>query len=249
MTRVVGSIAQTAPPSDWLANRSTRYAAKEMDISENKAARDPARSSPLAWAKKLQAIAQTGLTFARDQYDIERYQSVRQIAAEMLAANSTGLSSTQLVDLFASEVGYATPKIDVRAAVFADKGLLLVRERSDGGWTLPGGWADVGDSPSVAAVREVKEESGYDVVARKLAAVYDRDHERHGHPPMPHHVYKLFFLCEFVGGAAKTSNETDAVSFFPEDQIPPLSLTRITPGQIAHLFGHYRHPEWPTSFD
>lgn len=220
-----------------------------MDVPENKAASDSLRSSQLDWAKKLQAIAQTGLTFARDQYDIQRYRSVRQIAAEMLAANSSDLSSTQLVELFAAEVGYATPKIDVRAAVFSDKGLLLVRERSDGGWTLPGGWADVGDSPSLAAVREVKEESGYDVVARKLAAVYDRDHERHGHPPMPHHVYKLFFLCDCVGGAAQTSNETDAVSFFPEDQIPPLSLTRVTPAQIAHLFDHYRHPEWPTSFD
>jgi ADP-ribose pyrophosphatase YjhB (NUDIX family) len=219
-----------------------------MDIPEKRSSNNPT-SSVLTWAKKLHAIAQTGLTYAHDQYDIERYQSVRQIAADMLAANSTGLSSTQLIDLFASEVGYATPKIDVRAAVFSDKGLLLVRERSDGGWTLPGGWADVGDSPSVAAVREVKEESGYDVVARKLAAVYDRDHERHGHPPMPHHVYKLFFLCEFVGGEAKTSNETDGVAFFAEDQIPPLSLTRVTPGQIAHLFDHHRHPEWPTSFD
>ncbi len=218
----------------------------DVNAPENNEAKD---NATLAWAKKLQAIAQTGITFAKDQYDIERYERVRQIASEMLAANSTGLSSAQLIDLFASEIGYATPKIDVRAAVFSDKGLLLVRERSDGGWTLPGGWADVGDSPSVAAVREVKEESGYDVVARKLAAVYDRDHERHGHPPMPHHVYKLFFLCDFVGGAAKTSNETDAVSFFPEDQIPPLSLTRVTPQQIAHLFDHYRHPEWPTSFD
>ncbi len=220
-----------------------------MNVPDNTTTKDETNSSTLTWAKKLQAIAQTGITYAKDQYDIERYQSVRQIAAEMLAANSTGLSSTQLIDLFASEIGYATPKIDVRAAVFSGNGLLLVRERSDGGWTLPGGWADVGDSPSVAAVREVKEESGYDVVARKLAAVYDRDHERHGHPPMPHHVYKLFFLCEFVGGAAKTSNETDAVSFFPEDQVPPLSLTRVTPQQIAHLFDHHRHPDWPTSFD
>ncbi len=220
-----------------------------MDVPDNTTTKDETNSSTLTWAKKLQAIAQTGITYAKDQYDIERYQSVRQIAAEMLAATSTGLSSTQLIDLFASEIGYATPKIDVRAAVFSDKGLLLVRERSDGGWTLPGGWADVGDSPSVAAVREVKEESGYDVVARKLAAVYDRDHERHGHPPMPHHVYKLFFLCDFVGGTAKTSNETDAVSFFSEDQIPPLSLTRVTPQQIAYLFDHHRHPDWPTSFD
>ena len=177
-----------------------------MDVSEKRAGKDGASSSLLDWGKRLQAIAQTGLTYAKDQYDIERYRSVRQIAAEMLAANSAGLSSAKLVELFALDVGYATPKIDVRAAVFSDEGILLVREVSDGGWTLPGGWADVGDSPSLAAVREVKEESGYDVIARKLAAVYDRDHERHGHPPMPYHVYKLFFLCEAVGGAAKKSS-------------------------------------------
>jgi ADP-ribose pyrophosphatase YjhB (NUDIX family) len=220
-----------------------------MDVSENATGMDGASSNLLDWGKRLQAIAQTGLTYAQDQYDIERYQRVRQIAAEMLAANSDAVSPARLVELLARDVGYATPKIDVRAAVFSDKGVLLVRERSDGGWTLPGGWADVGDSPSLAAVREVKEESGYDVIARKLAAVYDRDHERHGHPPMPYHVYKLFFLCEAVGGAAKTSSETDAVSFFAEDRIPQLSLARVTPQQIAHLFDHYRHPEWPTSFD
>jgi ADP-ribose pyrophosphatase YjhB (NUDIX family) len=220
-----------------------------MDVPENKGAEDGASSAALSWTKRLQAIAQTGLTYAKDEYDIERYRNVRQVAAEMLAAKISGVSATQLVDLFARDIGYATPKVDVRAAVFTDKGLLLVRERSDGAWTLPGGWADVGDSPSLAAVREVKEESGYDVVARKLVAVYDRDHERHGHPPMPYHVYKLFFLCETVGGVAKAGIETDAVSFFAENRIPPLSLARVTPEQITHLFGHHRHPEWPTSFD
>ncbi len=221
----------------------------QMDAPEDNAGNASAASAAIDWAKRLQAIAQTGLTFTKDQYDIDRYRSVRQIAAEILAANSSGMSPARLIDLMACDVGYATPKVDVRAAVFSDEGILLVRERSDGGWTLPGGWADVGDSPSTAAVREVKEESGYDVVARKLAAVYDRDHARHGHPPVPYHVYKLFFLCDPVGGAAKTSTETDAVSFFAEDRIPPLSLERVTPGQIAHLFDHSRHPEWPTSFD
>ncbi len=220
-----------------------------MKIPDKKARKKDASSAALGWAKRLQAIAQTGLTYAKDQYDIERYRSMGQIAAEMMAAKFSGMSSAKLVDLFACEVGYATPKIDVRAAVFSDKGILLVRERSDGAWTLPGGWADVGDSPSLAAIREVKEESGFDVVARKLAAVYDRDDERHRHPPMPYHVYKLFFICECIGGIAKTSIETDAVSFFAEDHMPSLSLPRVTPEQIAHLFGHYRHPDWPTSFD
>jgi ADP-ribose pyrophosphatase YjhB (NUDIX family) len=122
-----------------------------------------------------------------------------------------------------------------------------VRESEDGRWTLPGGWADVGDTPSLAAVREVKEESGYDVVPTKLAAVYDRN--RHGHPVIPFHAYKLFFICSITGGAAAHSFETDAVDFFDEDQIPPLSTTRVTLAQIEHMFGHYRHSEWPTSFD
>lgn len=201
----------------------------------------------LTWARQLLAIAQTGLTYPKDDYDIERCTAVRQIAAEIMAAGSGQADSGALVDLFARETGYPTPKVDVRAAVFERDRLLLVREREDGCWTLPGGWADVGNAPSEAVVREVKEESGYDVAARKLAAVYDRD--RHGHPPYPYHAYKLFFLCDLVGGKAATSHETCEVGFFAEDQIPPLSLTRVVPEEIAHLFGHHRHPEWPTSFD
>lgn len=198
------------------------------------------------WARKVQALAQTGIAYTKDPYDTERYQSLRQIAAEILRA-SAGNISTDLVEAFTEEHGYATPKIDVRAAVFADDRVLLVRERSDGKWTLPGGWADVGESPGTAVVREVYEESGYRVTARKLAAVYDRD--LHGHPPMAFHVYKLFFVCELVDGEPKTSTEIEDVAFFKEDELPPLSLARVTPQEIAHLFDHQRHPGWPTSFD
>lgn len=201
----------------------------------------------LSWAKQLQAISQTGLTYAKDVFDIERYTALRRIAAEIAAAGSGLNDSARVLELFSRESGYATPKVDVRAAVFQDGRILLVKEHEDGRWTLPGGWADVGDAPSQAAVREVKEESGYDVVARKIAAVYDRN--RHGHPPIPYHAYKIYFLCDLIGGQPTVSHETDAVEFFAEDQIPPLSLTRVTPAQIAHLFDHHRHPEWPTSFD
>jgi len=201
----------------------------------------------LTWARQLQAIAQTGLTYAKDTYDLERYASVRQVAAEMMAAGSGLKDWVTVLDLFQQEAGYATPKVDVRAAVFRDNRVLLVKEREDNCWTLPGGWADVGDAPSQAAIRETKEESGYDVVATKIAAVYDRN--RHGHPPIPYHAYKLFFLCEIVGGQSACSHETVAVDFFAEDRIPALSLTRVTPKQISHLFDHHRHPEWPTSFD
>ena len=172
----------------------------------------------LSWARRLQALSQTGLTYATDPYDVERYTEVRRIASEMMAAGSGDRPADAFVDLFSHEAGYATPKVDVRAAVFRDDCVLLVREREDNAWTLPGGWADVGDAPSEAAVREVKEESGFDVVARRIVAVFDRN--RHGHPPIPYHAYKLFFLCELVGGTARTSHETDGVRFFPEDRIP-----------------------------
>jgi len=201
----------------------------------------------LVWAKRLQAIAQTGLTYAKDPFDVERYQSIRLVASEMMAAGSGEGSADSFVKLLSMDVGYATPKVDVRAAVFRDGRLLLVREKEDGRWTLPGGWADIGDSPSGAVVREVKEESGYDVKARKLLALLDRN--LHGHPPIPYHAYKLFFLCDIVGGNARAEQETDAVGFFAADEIPPLSLTRVTPAQIARLFQHSVHPEWPTEFD
>lgn len=201
----------------------------------------------LDWARRLQAIAQSGLAFTKDAYDRERYREVLRVAAELMAAGAADVPIETIAGVFSAQSGYATPKVDVRAAVFRDEGILLVKEREDGGWTLPGGWADVGDPPSVAAVREVKEESGYDVVARKLVMVYDRD--RHGHPPHLFHIYKLFFLCELVGGEATTDHEIAEVGFFGKDRLPPLSLTRITPAEIALLFEHRRHPEWPTNFD
>jgi ADP-ribose pyrophosphatase YjhB (NUDIX family) len=201
----------------------------------------------LQWAQKLQAIAQTGLSYSKDIFDTERYATVRCIAAEMMAMGCGAADASGFIEMFACDAGYATPKVDVRAAAFDAGRVLLVRESEDGRWTLPGGWADVGDAPSLAAVREVKEESGYDVVPTKLAAVYDRN--RHGHPVIPFHAYKLFFICSITGGAAAHSFETDGVDFFDEDQIPPLSTTRVTLAQIEHMFGHYRHSEWPTSFD
>ncbi len=149
----------------------------------------------LHWARRLQAMAQTGLTYCKDPYDIERYEALRGIAYEMLAAHSDA-PVERVRDLFAGESGHATPKVDVRAVVFRDDAMLLVRERSDGRWTLPGGWADVGETPAEAVVREVYEESGYRTRAAKLLAVYDRD--RHGHPPRPFYVYKLFFRCDLL---------------------------------------------------
>ncbi len=201
----------------------------------------------LDWAKRLQAIAQTGVTFTKDHYDVERYEAIRQIAAEILAAGTGAAGIEPIVELLRRDTGYATPKVDVRAAVIHENKILLVKETEDGAWSLPGGWADVGDVPSLAVAREVLEESGYRVVASKLAAALDRN--LHGHPFFPFHAYKLFFLCDLVGGQAASSYETVEAGFFSEDELPPLSLTRVVPAQIALMFEHYRNPEKPTTFD
>jgi len=196
--------------------------------------------------QRLQAIAQTGLTYARDPFDVERYKAVREVAAEM-AATHTDAGVTHVRDLFASEVGHATPKVDVRAVVFRGEAILLVRERAEGLWTLPGGWADIGESAGEAVAREAYEESGYRTRAVKLLALYDRN--KHAHPPYPFHTYKFFFQCELIGGEPTHSAETDGVAFFGEDELPGLSVMRVTPGQIARFFQHHRHPDWPTDFD
>jgi ADP-ribose pyrophosphatase YjhB (NUDIX family) len=199
--------------------------------------------------RELQAIAQTGLTFAGgSHFDRERYERVQQIAADMLA-DGAGLDRSRVVAFFGAEHGYATPKVDVRGVVFDPSGhLLLVREASDGLWTLPGGWADVNESPAVATVREVREESGYETRAAKLLAVYDRSLHEH-EPAFPYHVYKLFLGCEIVGGHASMSAETSGVGFFAEDSLPPLSVSRVTERQLRRMFAHRRHPDWPTDFD
>jgi ADP-ribose pyrophosphatase YjhB (NUDIX family) len=201
----------------------------------------------LKWAKQLQAIAQNGLTYAEDPFDEERYRQVQQIAAEMMAAGSEADIGT-ILNLFSNEKGYATPKVDVRGVAFRNDAVLLVKEHSDGHWALPGGWADVGESPAESVAREVYEESGFEVQVRRLLAVYDRS--KHAHwPPFPHHVYKMFFLCEITDGKASTGMETASVGFFRADEIPPLSVTRVTPAQIARMFEHAHHPSWPADFD
>jgi ADP-ribose pyrophosphatase YjhB (NUDIX family) len=201
----------------------------------------------LRWVKRLQAISQDGLTYTRDDYDAGRYEQLQEVAAEILAAHSTGdLGETR--ELLSLEAGPATPKVDVRAAVFRDGGeVLLIKEPDDGGWSLPGGWADVGESPSEAAVREVREESGYRVRAVRLISAYDRD--RQGHPSIPYHVYKLVFLCEILDDQPARDTEADGVGFFGENELPELSLSRVTPAQVRRFFEHRRRPDLPADFD
>jgi len=192
-------------------------------------------------------MAQTGLTYAQDPFDIARYQAIREIAAEMLAAGS-GTDIAPIRNLLSSDSGYASPKVDVRGVVFREGKLLLVRETTDGLWSLPGGWADVCESPAENVTREIREESGFETRAVKLLAVFDR--AKHPHEPQfPFHVYKLFILCELTGGVATTSSETSAIKFFGEDELPPLSVTRITEAQLHRLFEHHRNPQLPTDFD
>jgi len=197
------------------------------------------------WVRRLQSIAQNGRNYSKNEFDLQRYQQVEDVAAEITARYSDGELQT-IKAMFEGETGPATPKIDVRAAVISENKILLVKERGDG-WTLPGGWVDPGESPSEAAVRETKEESGYDVNAVKLMAIYDRD--RQGHPPCPFHVYKLIFLCELVGGSARTSLETEAVSFFSEEELPALSESRILSPQVKRAFAFNRDPNLPADFD
>jgi ADP-ribose pyrophosphatase YjhB (NUDIX family) len=198
------------------------------------------------WAQRLQALAQSGLAYSPNIYDRERYEIIRSIAVEMLSA-AAGIELPQVQELIDAQAGYATPKIDIRGVVFQEGKILLVRELADGGWTLPGGWVDVNEPPSRAVEREVWEESGYQVRANKLLAVYDRN--QHGHPPYIFHTYKLYVRCELTGGQPVDSHETDGARFFGADDLPPLSTARTTPEVLARMFAHYDHPHWPTDFD
>jgi ADP-ribose pyrophosphatase YjhB (NUDIX family) len=201
----------------------------------------------LTIARELQAIAQTGLTFAQDPFDRARYERLRALASQLMAGGAEA-DLEKVVELFRGEYGYATPKVDVRGAAFADGRILLVREAVDGRWTLPGGWADVNQTAAECVVRETLEESGFQVRAVKLAAVHD--YARNNHPQRAlHSVYKLFFLCEITGGAPRPSEETSEVAFFSRDDLPPLSTGRTTAAQIELMFAHRAHPERPTDFD
>ena len=200
----------------------------------------------LEWARRLQAIAQTGSAYEDTTvYDRERYAEVRRIAAEMLAADG---DVDALDARLALEIGHATPKLDVRGVVFRDGELLLVRERADGKWTLPGGWVEVGESPSEAVVREVREETGYETRTVKLLALYDRD--KHASTPHQWHIWKACFRCELVDGVQhEPDDEIAEARFFADAELPELDDRRIAPGYIERFLEHRESPDWPTDFD
>jgi ADP-ribose pyrophosphatase YjhB (NUDIX family) len=201
----------------------------------------------LTIAREVRAIAQTGLAFAAGGFDHKRYQRLQQLAA-LLMAQGSSTEHAALLELLRQEKGYATPKVDVRGAAFVDGRVWMVREISDGCWTLPGGWADVNQSAGECVVREIAEESGFKARALKLAAVYD--YQKSGHPRRHiDSIYEMFFICEIVGGAACASDETSEVAFFPRNELPQLSLGRTTAAQIDRMFHHREHPELATDFD
>jgi ADP-ribose pyrophosphatase YjhB (NUDIX family) len=203
-------------------------------------------TTTLDHARRLLALSQSGLHFTHEEYDRERYREIADIAAALLAAESSH-DANALHRTWFVEDGYATPKMDVRGAIFREDRVLLVRETQDGKWTLPGGWADVNDSPSHAVEKEIEQESGFTARVLKLAALYDRN--KHEHPPYLFHAWKAFFICEITAGKPRLSNETDGVDFFALNALPELSTGRSTARQILRMYEHHQHLEWATEFD
>lgn len=200
----------------------------------------------LTWIQELQAIAQNGLRYSQDPFDLERFKRLRAICSQMLAALSEA-PPRKIQALFDGYEGTATPKIDVRGVVLEGGGVLLVREKSDARWTLPGGWANVGESLAKAVEKEVREESGYIVKPVRLLAVQDRP--RHNQPPIPEHTWKIFVHCETVRQGVPDELETDAVGFFRLDDLPPLSEGRVTRAQLERMVQLCADPDAPADFD
>lgn len=204
----------------------------------------PAMTPPLDWialSRELKSIAEAGLRFAEGEFDRERYRRLHEISSLPLAAVAPEFK-------WPLEYGYATPKVDVRAAVIEGDGrILLVQEASSGLWTLPGGWADLNISPAQNAVKEAREESGIEVEAVKLIACWDKDLQ--GHPRQPEHVYKLVFLCRAVGGRLATSHETSGADFFAAASLPPLCPHRAARHYLELAWRHAADPSLPTEFD
>ena len=199
----------------------------------------------IQWAAELQSLAQAGLYYGKDVFDQERYARIREISAQMMAER-LGCPAKKVTDWFCADVGYQTPKVDTRAAVFQNGKLLLVKER-DGLWSLPGGWCEFNLSPMENVVKETKEEAGLDVVPVRLIAAQDR--AKHNQPAYPYGVVKLFYLCESKGGTFLPNAETTARDWFMPDALPPLCEAKCTAEQIALCFEAYHDPLRPTQFD
>ena len=205
------------------------------------------RQSPrwLEWAQEIYSLSQSGITYSGNQYDIDRYRRLQEITAEMIASQSD-MPKESVQESFSMQAGYITPKVDVRGAVVRDNKILLIQERADGNWAMPGGWADLGNSPASVAEREVFEESGFHVKAEKLVAVIDANRIQ---PLEFYHAYKIIFLCKLLDGEPRISHETLAVDFFELNKLPPLSIYRTNEDMLREVFAHVQDPDRPTAFD
>lgn len=199
----------------------------------------------LEWAREIYSLSQVGLTYTKNEFDLERYKRLQEIAAEILSSQSK-LAKESVLESFSMQSGYVTPKIDVRGAVIRDNKILLIQERADGKWAMPGGWADLGNAPASVAEREVWEESGFRVKAEKVVAVIDANRIQ---PMEFYHAYKIIFLCTLLGGEPRTSYETLAVDFFDLNDLPPLSSYRTNENMLQEVFAHTENPNRPTLFD
>ena len=197
------------------------------------------------WVRELQALAQAGLEYSPDPYDRERFQRIREIAAEMVSEGS-GLPLERVKDLFCGESGYQTPKLDTRAAIFQGDAILLVQER-DGRWALPGGWVDEDQSVASNTVKEVREEAGLEAEPLRLIAVQDRN--LRNPTPYLYGVCKVFVLCRALGGQFQPNLETLSSGYFPLDQLPSLAVEKTTAEQIALCFAARQDPNWVVPFD
>lgn len=200
----------------------------------------------LKYISKLQAIAQNGLTYCSDPFDKERYLQLMDLASEIAANCIPNLDKAEIYNIFAMEKGYATPKIDVRAFIVENDQLLLVRERSDSLWTLPGGWADINESPSEAILKEVKEETGFNASIIRLLAIWDK--LKHDHPLRWPHTYKCFFHCKRLEGAFQENIEILELAFFSFDNLPELSTDRVTRSELIKLWEIVSNGS-PTAYD
>jgi ADP-ribose pyrophosphatase YjhB (NUDIX family) len=202
-------------------------------------------SSWLTLARELYTLSQAGLAYSKNDFDLERYRRLQEISAEIVAGQSK-LEKEAILESFAIQNGYPTPKVDVRGAIVRDGKILLVQELTDGCWSLPGGWADLGQSPREMVEREVLEESGMRVKAQKVVAIYDANRVE---PFEFYHAYKIIFLCDILGGEPTPSLETPSVGFFSPNALPPLSLFRTNQRIIEEIFAHLADPGLPTAFD
>ncbi len=200
----------------------------------------------LKWAIEIQSLAQSGLAYTNNVYDIERYERLREISAEMLA-EKTDLSIEKVKDLFCNETGYQTPKIDTRAAIFKNNKILLTHE-NNGTWSLPGGWCDVLESVKSNTIKEVKEETGLDVNTIKVIAIQDRN--KHNKPIYAYGICKVFILCDIVGGEFKENIETTEIKYFSLNELPSnLAIEKTNKEQIEMCFKAYKDKNWQTQFD